>query len=120
MSTSPFAPLFEGLDESAFLTLAQAASLLPGRRPGKRMSSRVLLRWVISGVRGHRLKTIRIGMRHVVRVADLRDFLDAIAPKSSWPERLPNPRLTERQRARRAEMMHRAAAILLGVPEKGR
>lgn len=115
MSTSPSAPLFDGIDESTFLTLAQAASLLPGRRVGRPMAARAILRWVIKGVRGHRLKTTRIGMRHVVRVADLREFLDAIAPRSNWPEpRRPSPRATERRRERRAELARRAAEMIFG------
>src|SRR5262245_39515332 len=64
--------LLAGLDDNLVLSL-DAAKLLPGRKPGKRMNARVMLRWVIAGVRGHRLRTLRIGQRHVVRIADLRE-----------------------------------------------
>lgn len=121
MSTSPSAALFEGLSESTFLTLAQAAALLPGRRVGRHMSPRVLYHWAWRGVRGVRLKTTRIGQRHVVRVADLRDFLDEISPRSTLPEPRSIPRAQERQRARRAELARRAAEIALGLaPSKAR
>src|SRR5262249_38167301 len=48
---------------TAFLTLTQAAKLIPGRSEGKTASVNTLWRWCIRGVHGTRLRSVLIGGR---------------------------------------------------------
>src|SRR5688572_24604688 len=101
--------LFAGRRDDELLTLAEVASLLPGRRRGRSMSPRVLLRWALGGLRGQRLRTLRIGQRHVVAVGELRRFLAATAPGGATSEVRTSAAAEQRLRARRAALARHAA-----------
>lgn len=113
-STSPAptcADLLAGRSDHVLLTLADWASVLPGRRRGRSLDARTLLRWVLAGCRGHRLRSRRIGQRHVVIGLHLRAFLAAIAPADVAAPSAP----THRGQARRARAARQAAARALGM-----
>ncbi len=97
----------------AFATVAEVATALPGRRPGKRMSARVIERWCRFGAHGQPpLKCDWIGGRRVIRWNDLAAFLEAIAKRKSAPTSR-DGRRAHRRRERHRELAHRAAEALL-------
>lgn len=70
--------------EAERLTLTQVA-----RKLNKAVSS--IWRWAQRGVRGHRLRTVVIGGRRYVLLADLEEFLTALnTDASSSPVRSPS------------------------------
>lgn len=71
----------ENTDE--FLTLAEAARLLPKRRAGKSISAQSLWRWCAQGFQGVRLEHLRIGRNIYVTRAALIKFGEAIAAQHS-------------------------------------
>src|SRR5262245_20383235 len=69
-----------GGDMPPFLPLAEAAKLLPGRRPGKRISVGTLWRWCQRGFRhGVRLKSVLIGGQRCTTREWLQDFIKALS-----------------------------------------
>lgn len=100
--------LLRGLPDHQVLTVLDVASLLPGKRRGTRINSRVVERWIRRGLRGHRLRSCRLGSRYLVRVADLRTFLDAIAA----PDRPPSRGERRREERRSAERNDRVVNAL--------
>lgn len=66
-----------------YLTLKEAAAILPGR---PHVSS--LHRWRTRGVRGVRLCTQLAGGRRVVEIAELERFLDAVSAAGDGQSRL--------------------------------
>lgn len=105
--------LLDGEADDMLLPLGDWASVLPGRRPNSRMSRKVILRWHIAGVRGHRLPTRRIGHRHLILGRDLRQFLTAITPGANRPAPRPSAQAAMRIQARRAALARLAAADAL-------
>ena len=71
----------KGSDDSEleYLTLAQAAKLIPGTRPGKRIAIDTIWRWCRKGVRGGvRLKSTIIGGRRFTTRKWLMEFSEAL------------------------------------------
>ena len=104
--------LLSGAADDELLTLGEWAKILPGRgrRARRGMSARVVLRHIIAGVRGHRLRSQRVGARHMVLGRNLREHLAAIAPGADRPAPRPS---AMRLRARRAALARRAASEAL-------
>jgi hypothetical protein len=99
---------FVGADE--FLTLTEATKLIPGRRPGKRVSLPTIWRWCKHGLRhGIRLQSIMVGGQRCTTRQWLQDFIAAIS-KDSHPETLPRPAL--RTPSQRLTASERAAEEL--------
>ncbi len=67
---------------SQYLTLPQAAALLPPRN-GRRVSTPTIWRWASKGVRGVRLRTLRFGRAIVTTAADLERFGRELAEATS-------------------------------------
>jgi Protein of unknown function (DUF1580) len=80
-----------------YLTLTEAAKLIPGRQPGKRMAVGTIWRWCKRGVRdGIRLKSVLIGQQRYTTREWLQEFIDALTqaaePDGNEPLRLRTPR----------------------------
>jgi hypothetical protein len=91
------------LQEEA-LTLTQAAALLPGRRPGKRIYLNTVRRWCRKGLHnGIRLKSVLVGGQRLTTRRWLQEFIEA-RTQAAEPEDRPMPKLrTPTQRQRDAE-----------------
>jgi hypothetical protein len=63
-----------GVDPANFMALKDAARYFP-RPNGKRISLQTLYRWTSQGVRGSRLKTIRLGQQVCTCEVWLRQFI---------------------------------------------
>ena len=62
-----------------YLTLAEAAKLVPSRKNGKRIFVGTIWRWCKRGVRnGIRLKSVLIGQQRYTTRAWLQEFTDAV------------------------------------------
>src|SRR5262245_6482865 len=60
------------------LTLAEAARLIPGRKPGKRVDVNTVWRWCQKGVRGGlRLRSVLVGSTRLTTRTWLREFIQA-------------------------------------------
>ncbi len=110
------ADLLAGRLDHVVATLASWARILPGRRRGRGMHARAVLRWHVRGVRGHRLATRRVGARHVVDGRTLREYLATVAAAAE-PPAAETPSTVARRRAHRAKAARIAAkrALRRGV-----
>jgi hypothetical protein len=62
-----------------YLTLIEAARLLPGRKPGKGVSEPTIWRWCLKGLRnGVRLKSEMIGGHRCTTKAWLQEFIETL------------------------------------------
>ena len=87
-----------------YLTLTEAAKLIPGRVPGKRMAVGTIWRWCRRGVRnGIRLKSVLIGQQRFTTRAWLQEFIDALTQAAEPDGREPLHLRTPRQRQTAAE-----------------
>lgn len=88
------------------LTLTQATKLkwLPRRRRGARPHLSTLLRWVLVGVHGVRLRAARVGNAWCLTESDLRDFFTRVADDTQpgTPTLPPSARKAAYRRAERA------------------
>lgn len=87
--------------EQEGMTLVEAARLLPGRRPGKRISVDTLWRWCVRGLgNGIRLKSVLVGGQRLTTRTWLQEFIEA-RTQAAEPEDRPPLRLrTTSQRQR--------------------
>ena len=74
------------MNEQQFLTLGQAAKLIPSTS-GKGVSTQTMFRWCTSGCRGVVLPSLRFGRRIAIRPADLELF--AIQLAEVWQSNAP-------------------------------
>ena len=109
--------ILRGRDPDAFAVIAEIAAAIPGRRPGKHASVRVVERWTLKGTRGHRLACSFVGSRRVIRWRDLAVFLNQIAKVDPLLPSLASDRAAVNNRDRRRAFAARAARVLLGVQE---
>jgi hypothetical protein len=65
------------------ITLAEAAALLPGRRPGCRLAVNTLHRWCVRSVRGVQLRSQLVGGHRMTSRTWLAEFLAAVNDRSS-------------------------------------
>lgn len=66
-----------------YLTLTEAARLIPGRRPGKRVSLGTLWRWCTQGLRqGIRLKSVLVGGQRCTTRRWVEEFIEAMTQES--------------------------------------
>lgn len=66
-----------------YLSLTEAARLIPGRRPGKRVSLGTIWRWCNQGLRqGIRLKSVLIGGQRCTTRRWLEEFIEAMSQES--------------------------------------
>ena len=87
-----------------YLTLTEAAKLIPGRQPGKRMSVGTIWRWCRRGVRnGIRLKSVLIGQQRYTTREWLQEFIDSLTQAAEPDSREPLRLRTPRQRQTAAE-----------------
>jgi len=95
-------PSDDGVPE--FLSLVEAAKLLPGRRPGKRISVGTLWRWCQRGLQnGVRLRSVLVGGQRCTRREWLEDFIKALSEAAPEPDGRPIKLRTPEQRRRASE-----------------
>lgn len=94
------------------LNLTQAAKLLPGRIPGKRVNICTVWRWCMKGLRnGCRLRSVVVGGQRLTTRTWLQEFIEAGTAEAE-PERILPQIRTPAQRRRACE---RAAKALEAV-----
>jgi hypothetical protein len=92
------------LIEKEGLTLTEAAALLPGRKPGKRLYVNTLRRWCKKGLRnGVRLRSVVIGGHRLTTRRWLQEFIQAMSEAREPGESRPPVVRTPRQRKSAAE-----------------
>lgn len=97
--------LLKGAGPGPFVSLAAAAKLFPGERPGESISPSTVYRWGTKGLplpdgRVVRLAILRVGRKWVTTPAALAAFIEDQQPSHDEP--LPVPR-TPAQRRRASE-----------------
>jgi hypothetical protein len=92
------------------LTLTQAARLLPGRIPGRRLNVCTVWRWCMRGLRnGTRLRSVLVGGQRLTTRTWLQEFIEASTAEAEPERRIIPPIRTPAQRRRASE---RAAEAL--------
>jgi hypothetical protein len=92
------------LIEQEGLTMTEAAALLPGRKPGKRLYVNTLRRWCKKGLRnGVRLRSVLIGGHRLTTRRWLQEFIQAMDEAHEPGESSPPVIRTPRQRKSAAE-----------------
>lgn len=95
--------------DEPFLSLGQAAKLLPGRQPGKPIAVVTVSRWCLRGLRGNRLRSVMVGGRRFTTRKWVAEFIKAVNSQDSWQAELPDNR-TPDQRRRAADQAARELA----------
>jgi hypothetical protein len=91
-------------DVTEYLTLAEAAKLIPGRRAGKRISKDTIWRWCLRGVaNGLRLKSVLIGGQRCTTRTWLQEFIDARSGLTGHAPAPPPPPCSSGQRQRESQ-----------------
>jgi len=101
------------LIEKEGLTMTEAAALLPGRKPGKRLYVNTVWRWCVKGLRnGVRLRSVLIGGQRLTTRRWLQEFIQAMsesrAPGGSSPPVIRTPRQRQSASERAAEELKAA------------
>jgi len=92
------------LIEKEGLTLTEAAALLPGRKPGKRLYVNTIRRWCMKGLRnGVRLRSVLIGGHRLTTRRWLQEFIQAMDEAHEPGQSSPPVIRTPRQRKSAAE-----------------
>ncbi len=86
-------------DDDRLLPLSEAARLIPGKRHCSTMH-----RWRLRGVRGVRLRTCLIGGRRHVKIAWLREFINAMSTQHDQLAKPPEASLRRRSEAENSEL----------------
>jgi hypothetical protein len=94
------------MSSTTYLSLSEAASLLPGR---PHIST--LHRWRLRGVHGVKLVTAKVGGRRMVAAEELDRFIESVTAAADGE---PQPVRTARQRQRSIESAERELATELG------
>lgn len=90
--------------DQEFLTLTEAAKLIPGRKEGERVSVGTVWRWRLRGLRnGIKLKSVLIGGQRCTTRQWLQDFIEAINPSASSSLQATATPRTPLQRERESE-----------------
>ena len=87
------------LEHESLISLAEAATLLPRRRKGKKPHISCLYRWASRGLRGVRLETVQIGGTRCTSREALARFFASLTEGCNQPKESRSP--TARQRAAR-------------------
>jgi hypothetical protein len=90
-------------ETTAYVTLTEAAKLIPGRASGRRVSVTTLWRWCIRGVHGVRLRSVLVGGHRCTTRTWLQEFIEAITSAAEPPERTSPQVRTPRQRQSAAD-----------------
>lgn len=93
------------------IRLADVPSLawLPARRNGARLGLSTVHRWAATGIRGHRLRTVRVGAALSTTEAWLMEFFEQLAGDGSAPVIASHAK--RKQEIRRAERALEEAGI---------
>jgi hypothetical protein len=75
------------LTDEDLLELADVPALLPARSSGRTVAGQTVRRWAQTGLRGHRLETIRCGGRLLTSKRALMRFLEALSGQKRRPKR---------------------------------
>jgi hypothetical protein len=91
--------------EKEGLTMTEAAALLPGRKPGKRLYVNTVWRWCMKGLRnGVRLRSVLIGGQRLTTRRWLQEFIQAMSEAREPGDASPPPvTRTPRQRQSASE-----------------
>ncbi len=101
-------------DPTDLLPLRAAAKLIPSRRGGRPCAVSTLWRWSLTGSRGIKLRTWRLGATICTTAAALREFIERCslqAAPSPTPAPFPNP-VTSDLRQAEAQAVLAAAGII--------
>lgn len=63
-----------------FITMVEAASMLPRLRAGRPVHPSTVTRWALRGSRGRRLRSVRIGATLCTTATWLSEFISEISP----------------------------------------
>ena len=85
---------------------------MPRNMRGKTIHITTLIRWALHGVRGVRLKTVKVGRRRCTTRAWLLEFFEQLA----LVDRPAPPIMQPAQMRRQAEIAARRAREILGLP----
>src|SRR5262249_5272600 len=101
------------LIEKEGLTMTEAAVLLPGRKPGKRLYVNTVWRWCMKGLRnGVRLRSVLIGGQRLTTRRWLQEFIQAMSearePGGASPPVIRTPRQRQSASERAAEELKAA------------
>jgi hypothetical protein len=101
------------LIEKEGLTMTEAAALLPGRKPGKRLYVNTVWRWCMKGLRnGVRLRSVLLGGQRLTTRRWLQEFIQAMSesrePGGSSPPVIRTPRQRQSASERAAEELKAA------------
>jgi hypothetical protein len=90
--------------EKEGLTMTEAAALLPGRKPGKRLYVNTVWRWCRKGLRGVRLRSVLVGGQRLTTRQWLQEFIQAMSEAREPGDASPPPVIrTPRQRQSASE-----------------
>ena len=70
------------IETEHLLTLAEACTLLPRRRAGKKCAVSTLHRWRLRGIRGVRLESAMLGGIRMTSVQAIQRFMDRVSSRS--------------------------------------
>lgn len=96
------------------LTLAKAATFV-AQTTGLKPHINTITRWVLRGVRGHRLPAMRVGRAWVTRKSDVLEFLARLNEVDREDSKTAVTAKLASQRATLARQSHAALAQELGV-----
>ncbi len=89
------------VENDALLPIASVVGLIPSSRPGKKLHPATIHRWILHGVRGHRLAASKIGATWYTSREALTDFIERLNGDTgeSPPIRTNRQRQADRRRA---------------------
>ena len=93
--------------------MSEAAALLPGRKPGKRLYVNTVWRWCVKGLRnGARLRSVLVGGQRLTTRRWLQEFIQAMSeardPGGCSPPVIRTPRQRQSASERAAEELKAA------------
>jgi len=89
------------LQSETLIPVSEAPKHLPSRPSGKRVHISAVYRWIVRGVKGVRLESLKIGGGTYTSLEALQRFADALTARASPTLRMPTPNCHAIERRRR-------------------